>query len=288
MGQGVDLSEIDDQTLSSHLQIASALVNSHCSVPTDFDFRGGTVTGEDHEWKTGNYMWPGSEVVYPKHPPLRTLTEFKIYVSNVHYLNVDVNQVHYHESENKLEPVMAAASLGVWTVSAIPVAGFREPSAHISYEYGHIYDATDEQMFNDGGKRWRGQNQWWDSTTPPVIKVKGNVIDDQYLTYDYDEGTVEIDDDALTALDVAWDEVDYVTGTYKYKLPTNIGLATSIITTSLLGQQAIAAKGLQGLSGLRVEEVEIRQSRDAQLARDQIPGNADILLVPFKRFSWGA
>ena len=143
-------------------------------------------------------------------------------------------------------------------------------------------------MFNDGGKRWRGQYQWWDSSIEPVIKINGNVIDDQYLTDDYDEGTVEIDDDALTDLDVAWDEVDYVTGTYTYTLHTNIQLATSIITTSLLGQQAINTKGLQGLSGLRVEEVEIRQSRDAQLARDEVPGNAAILLRPFQRFSWGA
>jgi hypothetical protein len=64
--------------------------------------------------------------------------------------------------------------------------------------------------------------------------------------------------------------------------------ATAMIVTSLLGRRAIAEKGLQGLSGIKVEEVELRQSRDSQLAVDSIPGNAQTLLIPYRRLSWGA
>lgn len=104
---------------------------------------------------------------------------------------------------------------------------------------------------------------------------------------DRSEGTVDIDDDAMLDLDISTSEIDTVRATYQHKLPSNVMTATALIVTSLLGQQEIAAKGLLGLSGIRVEEVEIRQSRDAQSARDDIPGLAKELLRPYRRLSWG-
>ena len=99
---------------------------------------------------------------------------------------------------------------------------------------------------------------------------------------------MDIDDDVLTLLDISASEVDSVTASYTHTLPTNVMSATALITTSLLGQRAISASGLQGLSGIKVEEVEIRQSRDSQMARDEIPGNAQKLLAPYRRIHWGA
>lgn len=288
MGQGIDLDGIEDQDLASHIQIASGLVNTHCNVDVDHDFRGGSVTDEEHKWKLGNYMWPGPRRVFPTHYPLTSLSSFRIYVTNTQYLDIPTAQVHWEEFSNALEPVIAASSIGVWSYTAIPVSGFREPHARISYDYGFSFNATDEQMFPDGGIRWRAQNQWWDNTVTPVITINGTPVDAGDLTIDYDEGTVDIDDDVLTALDIDVTEVDHVRGTYTHKLPSNIMNATGMITTSLLGRRAIADKGLLGLSGIKVNEVELRQSRDSQIALDEIPGNAQMLLVPYRRFHWGA
>jgi hypothetical protein len=288
MGQGMDLTDIDDQDLASHIQVASGLANTYCNVPTDHDFRGGSVTDEDHDWKIGNYMWPASGLIYPKHKPLTTLTRFHIYVTNTQYLDLDVSRIHYHEKENSLEPLFAEASVGIWSATQVPIAGFKVPQARIDYTYGFTYAISDDQMFPDGGKWWRAQNQWWDSTVEPVISVNGNPVAIGNLTIDYNEGRVAIEDDALQELDIAASEVNSVFASYTYRLPTAIANAVAIITTSLLGQRSINEKGLQGLSGIRVEEVELRQSRDAQIARDMVPGLAQQLLDPFRYFHWGA
>jgi hypothetical protein len=288
MGQGVDLTNIEDQDLASHIQVASALVNTHCNVTHDHDFRGGTVTGEDHDWDMGNYMWPGPGVITVDRRPLKQLTQFRIYVTNTQYLEIDPERVHYHEKDNQLEPLFAEASIGIWAAAEIPIAGFKTPQAKINYTYGYTFSTVDEQMYPDGGTRWRAQNQWWDSTITPEIKVNGTEIDVADLSIDYNEGTADIDDDALLALDIDATEVDTVTASYTYKLPVNIMQATAMITTSLLGRRAIAEKGLMGLSGIKVEEVELRQSRDSQMALDDIPGNAKMLLSPYRRLLWGA
>ena len=288
MGQGIDLDGIEDQDLASHIQIASGLVNTHCNVEVEHDFRGGSITGEDHPWKIGNYMWPGSRTAFPSHFPLLVLSSFKIYVTNTQYLDIPIAQTHYEQHSNKIETLVAASSIGIWSYTAIPVAGFREPHAKIDYTYGFSFNAVSEQMFPDGGIRWRAQNQWWDSAVTPVISINGTPVAAIDLTFDYDEGTVDIDDDVLTALDLAVAEVDHVRATYTHKLPTNVMNATAMVTTSLLGRRAIADKGLLGLSGIKVNEVELRQSRDSQMALDQIPGNAQMLLVPYRRFHWGA
>lgn len=287
MGSGVDLSEVDDQDLAAAILGASALVNSFCNVPVSYDFRGGTVTDEPHVYRMWNHMRPGSPRVFPDHSPLQTLSSFRIQVTNTQYLDVDPTKVFYDSSRNLLEPVIAAASIGVWSYSSIPVAGFREPIIKISYTYGDVFSVTDERLFPDGGAVWRAQNQWWTDEDDVTVTVAGIELDPGDFEVDLDEGTVTIDDDALTDLDIDVDEADRVYASYIHKLPTSIMLATSLITTSLLGQRSIVSKGLQGLSGIRVEEVEIRQSRDAQAARDSIPGLAQTYLTPFKRFSWG-
>lgn len=290
MGQGVDLTNIEDQDLLAQIQIASGLANQYCNVDLDHDFRGGTVTHEAHTWKLGNYMWPASGYIWPKHKPLTLLTSFRIYVTNTQYLEIDPTRVHYHENENKLEPLFSEASIGVWAAAQVPIAGFREPEAEIAYQYGYNFSVTDEIMFPDGGIKWRAQNQWWSNaeTLTPIIKINGVAVDNTDLVIDYNEGTVAIDDDALTALDISADEITGVTASYTYKLPTNIATAVALIVTSLLGSRSIAERGLQGLSGIRVEEVEIRQSRDAQLARDDIPGLAKQLLMPYRYHHWGS
>ncbi len=287
MGSGVDLSEVEDQDLAAMILGASALVNSFCNVPITYDFRGGTVTDEPHVYKMWNHMHPGSPRVFPDHSPLKELSSFRIQVTNTQYLDVATDRVFYDSSRNLLEPVIAAASIGVWSYSAIPVAGFREPIIKVSYTYGDEFPVIGERLFPDGGAVWRAQNQWWTDEDDVEITVAGITLDPGDYTVDLDEGTVSIDDDALTDLDISDAEADEVRASYTHKLPTSIMLATSIITTSLLGQRNIVAKGLQGLSGIRVEEVEIRQSRDAQAARDSIPGLAQTYLTPFKRLSWG-
>ena len=167
MGQGMDLTDIEDQDLAAHIQIASGLVNSYCNVTHEYDFRGGSITAEAHDWKIGNYMWPGPRTIPVYNPPLITLTQFRLYVTNTQYLEIDADRVYYHEAANRLEPLFAESSIGVWAAAQVPIAGFKVPQAKIDYTYGYRFSATDEQMFPEGGETWRAHNQYWDSSVSP-------------------------------------------------------------------------------------------------------------------------
>ena len=54
MAFGIDISELDDTELAALIAQATSVVNSYCNVPRIpqmHDFRGGTITGEQHQWR---------------------------------------------------------------------------------------------------------------------------------------------------------------------------------------------------------------------------------------------
>ncbi len=279
MGFGADLDGIEDVELAAQLGLAARLINRFCSLPPTYDFRGATVTNEPHVWRMGNYMWPGSGRVWLDCVPVKAISSFTIWVTNTQYLNVETQYLHYDKSRNILEPVIAASSIGIWSYTAIPVAGFREPEARVSYTYGWEFPVTSETMYPDGGAVYRAEFGYW---TEDAVTVRKNgtelTLTDDY-TVDRTEGTITL----VSGLDLD----DVVSIDYAHTVPPDVAYAQGLIATQLLGNRAIVVGGMQGISGFRVEEVEVRQSRDAQAAKTEVSGLAAQLLQPYKRLHWG-
>lgn len=271
MGYGADTSQLDDEALGFQIEAASALVNRFCNQPRGFDFRGGSVTGEQHQWTIGNGYAPGTQRLWPDCRPVTECNSFLIQVTNTQYLNVTPELVFLNKQLNYLEPVIAASSIGIWSYTQIPIAGLHVPVAKIDYTYGYSFTETDEVLSPEGGQTWRAAHQWW---TDDPVSVTVNNLDIQPSVIDMDEGTVTLPEMV--------DSDDVVRASYTHRLPWEIRDATALVTTQLLGTREIVAAGMSGLSGIRVEEVELRQSRDALAARQEISGLAATLLIPFK------
>lgn len=279
MGYGVDLTGISDLELATQIAAAARMVNRYCNQPPNYDFRGGSVVDERHVWALGNYMWPGPQKVYLDRLPVKQIINFDLWVTNTQYLNVGTQYLHYDPSRNVLEPVIAASTIGVWSYSAIPVAGYREPEARVSYTYGWTFAVTGEQIWCESGTTYRAANGFW-TDTQETVYVDGVA---QLPLIDYsvnrDDGTVQF----ITPIDPA----SSVFLDYEHKIPADVVQAMGLVTTQLLGNRAIASQGLMGLSSLKIEEIELRQSRDAQAARSEINGLAAELLAPYRRMHWG-
>ena len=273
MGFGVDLSATEDSDLNRQLLVASGLVDRFCNQPRGHDFRGGSISQEKHRWEVSNGYAPGTQRIWVDHQPLISVSSFRIWVTNTQYLDVNADH-NLHLTEKYIEPVIAASSIGVWSYSAIPVAGYVIPEARIDYTYGWRFDEVGEVLFPDGGLAFRASNQWWTSTDDVTVYLNGVELDPGDYTVDLDEGTV--------TLDAAFDLDDVVTADYTHKLPWEIRDAVGLVTTQLLGNKAIVEAGMQGISGIKVEEVEIRQSRDAQAAKTEVSGLAAELLAPYR------
>lgn len=278
MGFGIDLTEVDDAQLATQIGMAARMVNRFCNVQPDFDFRGGTVNQERHIWYLGNYMWPGPRTVHLDKPPVRQITSFAIWVTNTQYLDVPVHNLHYDPSRNVLSPVIAASSIGIWSYTAIPVAGYKEPEARVSYTYGWEFPITGEEIYPESGRVYRAQNGHWTSAAVTVY-LNGVAMNAGDYSVNRVDGTVTLQD--------LLDDNDVLTIDYTHKVPSDVAYATGLVTTQNLANRAIATQGLLGLSGVSVEEVEIRQSRDSQSMRTEISGLAAELLRPYVRMSWG-
>jgi hypothetical protein len=272
MGFGVDLTDLEDSDLNRQLLVASMMINRHCNQPTRHDFRGGTITDEKHRWEVSNGYAPGTQRIWVDHQPLLAVSQFRIQVTGTQYLEVSTDRLHL--TDKYIEPVIAASSIGVWSYSAVPVAGYVIPEARVNYTYGRVIEEVGEVLFPDGGLVFRAANEWW-TEDDVAVYLNGTLLTE---TTDY-----TLDRDAgLVTLVAEFDLDDVVTADYSHKLPWEIRDATGLVATQLLGNRAIVAAGMQGISGIKIEEVEIRQSRDAQAAKTEISGLAAELLEPYR------
>lgn len=275
MGFGVDLSDVEDSDLARQLLVASSLVDRYCNQPRGHDFRGGTITDEQHRWEVSNGYAPGTQRIWPDHRPVLSCSSFRIQVTNTQYLDISDHYLFINKTSGYIEPVIAASSIGVWSYSAIPVAGLVIPVAKVTYTYGYDYTISGEVLTPDGGQVYRSANQWWTDDEVAVYK-NGIALEEADYTVDRSEGTVEL------GVGVEVDYNDIISADYHHKLPWEVRDAVGMVATQLLGNRAIVAAGMQGISGIKVEEVEIRQSRDAQAAKTEVSGLAASLLEPFK------
>jgi hypothetical protein len=273
MGLGVDLSGKTDAELTNQLAIATEMVNRYCAAPYNHDFRGGTVSAEKHRWNPGNVYRHGTTRVYPYHKPVKTVTSLVIDVTNTQYITLDAEDLYVNEVEGWVEPVaLAMTTAGVFGFSILPNVGLRIPIGKLSYTYGWTFDVEDEQLTPYSGGILASQNQFWITDEEVVLKQNGSEMTAGTYTVDYTEGQATVS---------SYDSTAVYTASYSYPLPSAIANATALVANDILGQAAIAGAGLLGLSGLRVEEVEIRQSAKINFYANPVNAAAATLLDPF-------
>lgn len=274
MGLGVDLSGKTDAELTTQLSIASEMVNRYCAAPYGHDFRGGSVTSEKHRWNPGNVYRHGTTRVYPFHRPIKDATSLVIDVTNSQYITISGDYLYVNEVENWVEPVsLAMTTAGVFGFAIIPNVGLRIPVAKLTYTYGWQLQSNDEELTVYSGSILASQNQFWFTEEEVILKKNGTPLSaaTEY-SVNYTEGMVTVSNYDPTATYAA---------TYMYKLPPAIPNATALVTNDLLGQSSIAAAGMLGLSGIKVEEVELRQSSTISFYAQPVNAAAKALLEPF-------
>lgn len=279
MGFGVDLNEIDDVDLRSILQSASAAVDAYCNVPLlpqKHDFRGGTITGEIHRWRLGNDV--GSELgqrrFHAFHKPLRSVSSFRIHVTNTQYVNIDPNDLFLNQAESWAEVIsLAVTSIGVFSAGVLPNIGLNQPHAIMDYTYGWQFAITDDVLDPTDGFTFRAQNQWWVADSVTIYKNGVDVTDD--VTLDLNEGTATFATQPLVS--------DLITADYTHKLPRDIAFATGIIATNFLNERELNASGMGRVEAMQVEEISIRRSlpQRSQLQLKVIPEEAALLLAGY-------
>lgn len=255
---GVDLTGKTDFDLEGYLEAAAAEAESYCQVPRNHDFRGGTVTAEQHRWRNGNAHVPGQRRLYVDHHPIKDVTSVVIDVTDNQSVTFQPSSMYVNYAEDWLEIVALELTVGsVLAVGVLPNLGLREPVAKANYEYGWDFAAQDERLSfhaaTTSGNEFFALNQFW--TDEPVVIRKNDVLLTETAEYTVDrvEGIVKLVG-TLTADDL-------LTASYHFPLPYAIARATGMIAADIIAQDKVYSAGLVGLSSLRVEEVEMRVSR---------------------------
>ena len=257
MGFGSDISELDDTELMSLISQASSVVDSYCNVPRipqKHDFRGGTITGEQHRWRYPQSPFEiGQRKYYPFHWPILEILDFKIMVTNTQYVSIAPEHMMINNSERYWEVVsLALTGVGLFNALIIPNVGLADPVAVSSYRYGWDFTVEDDSLTCSDGQTWRAQNQYWftDTGREPVIKKNGAVVTTGF-TVDASEGTVVFDTNLKAT--------DRVVATYHHKLPSDIQFGTGHIVAHLHGEAELHARGMAHLTKLKVAEVEMEK-----------------------------
>lgn len=265
-----------DAQLLSLIRIASGLANRACTAPRIYDFRGGTVVNEQHPWDIGNDHVAGSRRVYPFHPPVKTISRFQIRVTQGGAGVVDFpsSQIYLNKQDGYVELVsLSLTTASVYAAGLIPNIGLATPIAELDYDYGTTFIVTDERLSTvSGDKLFLAESQFW-TNDAPVVKVAGIVVPSGF-TFDPYEGSILFASPVAPGADV--------TVSYSHKLHPDIAEATGMIAADVVAQTRLNAAGLQGLSGLRVLEVEMRQSKTAGFAQVPVNPAAAMLLEPFR------
>lgn len=278
MALGIDLAGKTDADLASLLASATTEVNRYCAAPRNHDFRGGSVTDEEHTWDVGNSHRRPSGRLWPYHRPIAAVSALRIFVTRNQNIAFTNEQLFINKRLGYVEPVATPATTALFT--SVPPWLLSEPVAYIDYTYGEEFVVTDEVLYPDQGvgRVYRAVNQFWTSD-PVTVKVAGVALAEGDYELDREEGLIILD--TLPILG------SVVTASYTHALPWDIALATGIVCSDMLGYSNVNASGLTGLAGIRVEEIELRQASQTGFNVYQMHPAAQLLLGPYVFASWG-
>jgi len=270
MGTGVDLSGKTDADLQQLLFAASVAVNAQCHVPSGYTFLGGHVVSEEHLWNTGNAYKRGSGRVWPYMRPLITVDSVRINVTRTQYVEFDTTQIFVEKALGYVEPVAAPTTTALFT--SVPPWLLTSPVAYVTYDYGFNESVIDEVPASLSGGILQASNQFWFTDEEVILKMNGSVVAAGNYVVDYIEGWI-------TPTTPPAGEVYQIS--YHHRVPAGVALATGWVTTDLIGQSNIAAAGMLGLSGIKVEEVELRQSAKLNFGVQPVNAAAQLVLAPY-------
>jgi hypothetical protein len=277
MALGIDLSEKSDAELGALIASASSEVNRFCSAPIDHDFRGGTVEREEHIWDTGNTHRHPSGRLWPKHGMgvmrITDCPQIDIYVTKTNYVRFQPQNIFINGRMGYVEPIAAPVTTALFT--AVPPWLLTAPVAYVDYTYAFPTFTTTEAVYPLGGKTYQAINQFW---TDDDVTVTVDGVANTDFTVDRFEGTITFTD--------VQDSLSQIMVTYTHKMPFEIQMGTAIVVTDMLGYSNINASGLGGLSGIKVEEIELRQSSKAGFNNKDIHPAAAVYLSSYKYVSW--
>lgn len=257
-GFGIDTTGITAPAMRATLRRASTMVNTWCNgsqVPQPFDFRGGTVTNEQHLWPLPDILvqFPGSRRVFVNQRPLRTVTAFEIQFTNNYRITLDTaTDLFVNATESWMEIVASQPTIigyppiGVWY-------GLYTPVCRVTYTYGYRQVVTDDECEAATPKLYYATYGMWDSTASIEVQIDGVVVDPANYSTNADDGSI--------TFDTAPSPGTEVTAAYTTTLPDAISQATGLIAVDLLGQSRIAARGMVGIESMKVAEVAITQMK---------------------------
>jgi len=271
-GTGVDLTSKSDADLRAILTQAATLTGVAVNAPTGYSFLGGTITNEEHIWETGNKYKAPSGRLWPYYRPVKSISNVQINVTKTQYISFDEDQLFFEQRLGYVEPVAAPNTTALFT--SVPPWLLTAPIAYIDYEYGFQFDVTDEIPASLSGGVLQAANQFWYTDEDVILKLNGATVDPDDYDVDYTEGTI--------TPTTPPDDEDEFTISYSHKVPPEVAMAQSFIANDIVGGQAIAAAGMIGLSGISVEEVELRQSSKVNFAVQPINAAAAMYLAPVR------
>lgn len=270
LGTGVDLTGTTDDELRTRLQAASAAINAAINAPAGWSFLGGSVIGEEHNVRpVGRVPKSSDGRVWPYYRPLKDVSLYRVNVSRTQYIDFDEDKVFVQHDLGYVEPVVPPTTTALYT--AIPPWTLTSYVGYLSYTYGWDFTMTEELATHSGGELWGSQQFFTDEDLE--LRKDGVVVDPDDYEVDLDEGIFTPDTPPGSE---TW------TATYHYKLPPGVAQATTLVGTDLSGAVKIASAGMIGLSGIKVEEVELRQSSKVNFYVTPINPAAQLLLAQYR------
>lgn len=281
--QGFGLALPDGFTLSqlrSTIVRAQAQVDRYCNVPkqpSQFNWRGGTMVGETHQWKIINPLayGPGARRVYLNVGPIKEVTAFNLDLGKTYMVSIDpTDDIYINSIEQYIELVAINPTIAGFYPLAVNL-GLYNPLARVSYTYGWTFDVTGDVLEAETPSLFSAAYGNWDSTIVPTVYFDGTEVNVADYTVNYDDGMIAFSSGNEPGVNVE------VTADYTYTVPDAVVQAVGITATSLIGASRLAARGMAGLQSIKVAEVALTAFQPSQMVTKNgatIPAEAASLL----------
>lgn len=255
-------------------------VTRYCNAPKQpsaFDWRGGTMLNEQHQWKIINPLayGPGARRVYTNAGPIKTCTALSLDLGKTYLVTLDPSVDVY---VNKIEQYVEIVAVNPTIAGFYPLAvnlGLYNPIARISYTYGWDFPVTGDVLEAEQPNLYSAAYGNWDSTILPTVYADGVEIDPVDYSVNYDDGAISFTSGNEPTAGVE------VTADYTYLCPDPIVQAIGLTATGLLGASRMAARGMTGLQSIRVAEVALTALQPSQMVTKNgatIPAEAASLI----------
>lgn len=238
-------------------------VTRYCNAPMQpqaFDWRGGTMTDEQHQWKIVNPLayGPGARRVYLNAGPIKTVTGLVLDLGKTYTVTIDpTTDVYINRMERYVEIVAIAPTI----VGNYPLninLGLYNPVSRTSYTYGWSFDVSGDQLESETPTVYSAAYGNWDEAVEPVVFLGDTEQDPDDYTVNYDDGTITFTTAPSPGVIVSAD--------YTYLVPSPIVDAIGMTATAFLNSARMAQRGMAGLSSLRVAEVSLTRMQPSAMA----------------------